>query len=105
MSGKKVVGVSYGEGVGAPRVVLKGALDEAELILAAGRAHDVPVVQSAALVDGLYRTPIGFVQPATFNHFIDTPIDAPVDKALFPVMAALLAHVVAVDKHAKEQER
>lgn len=90
MSGKRVVGVSYDAEAGAPVVVLKGAHDAAAAILAAAKEHpDVRVIENAALVDELYRT----------------PIDGPVDRALFPVMAALLAHVVAVDRSIEEDER
>jgi type III secretion system FlhB-like substrate exporter len=90
MNGKRVVGVSYDAELRAPVVVLKGAHDAADAILAAAHAHpEVRVVENAALVDELYRT----------------PIDGPVDRALFPIMAALLAHVVAVDRSLEEDER
>lgn len=89
MSGKRVVGVSYDAELGVPVVVLKGSHDAAAAILAAAEEHpDVRVIKSPALVEELYRT----------------PIDGPVDRALFPVMAALLAHVVAVDKSFEENE-
>lgn len=90
MIGKRVVGVSYDAELGAPVVVLKGAHEAADAILAAAKGEaDVRVIANASLVDELYRT----------------PIDGPVDRALFPVMAALLAHVVAADRSFEEGER
>jgi flagellar biosynthesis protein FlhB len=87
---KRVVGVSYeGEGL-VPVVVVKGAHEVADAILDAAAAHpDIPVVRNAALAEGLYRT----------------PIDGPVDRSLFGVMAVLLAHVVAVDRDYGGDER
>jgi type III secretion system FlhB-like substrate exporter len=46
-----------------------------------------PVVRDAALVDQLYRI----------------PIDAPIGRELFPVMATLLAHVVHLDRYMQDQ--
>jgi type III secretion system FlhB-like substrate exporter len=89
MTAKRVVGVSY-EGDGhAPVVVVKGAHEAADVILDAAARTEIPVVKNAALAEELYRT----------------PIDGPVDRSLFPVMAMLLAHVVAVDRDFGEDER
>ena len=84
----RVVGVSYEPGDVAPTVILKTAGDSAAAVLdAARRAAEPPlVVRDAALVDQLYRI----------------PIDAPVGRELFPVMATLLAHVVQLDRHLQD---
>ena len=86
---QRVVGVSYEPGEMAPTVVLKSAGVGAEAVLdAARRASEPPlVVRDAALVEQLYRI----------------PIDAPVGRELFPVMATLLAHVVQLDRHMQDQ--
>ena len=85
---RRVVGVSYELGELAPTVVLKGAGAAAETVLeAARRASEAPlVVRDAALVDQLYRI----------------PIDSPIGRELFPVMATLLAHVVQLDQHMQD---
>jgi type III secretion system FlhB-like substrate exporter len=82
---QRVVGVSYEPGEMAPTVVLKGAgVGAAAVLDAARRASEAPpVVRDPALVDQLYRI----------------PIDAPVGRELFPVMATLLAHVVQLDRY------
>ena len=86
---QRVVGVSYEPGEMAPTVVLKGAGIAAESVLDAARrsSEPPPVVRDAALVDQLYRI----------------PIDAPIGRELFPVMATLLAHVVQLDRHMQDQ--
>ena len=85
---QRVVGVSYELGELAPTVVLKGAGVGAEAVLAAARreSEPPPVVRDAALVDQLYRI----------------PIDAPVGRELFPVLATLLAHVIQLDRHQQD---
>ncbi len=86
---QRVVGVSYELGQIAPTVVLKSAGCGAEAVLdAARRTVDGPaVVRDAGLVDQLYRI----------------PIDAPIGRELFPVMATLLAHLVTVDRQFSDQ--
>lgn len=85
---QRVVGVSYELGELAPTVVLKGAGVAAEAVLDAARRGNEPppVVRDAALVDQLYRI----------------PIDAPVGRELFPVLATLLAHVIQLDRHVQD---
>lgn len=79
----RVVGVSYDLEDAAPTVILKGAGAEAQQILARARQlGDVTVVKDPQLVRELYRL----------------PLDAPIGRELFPVMAALLAHVVRIDR-------
>ena len=87
---QRVVGVSYELGEMAPTVVLKGAGVGAAAVLDAARrsSEAPPVVRDAALVDQLYRI----------------PIDAPVGRELFPVLATLLAHVVQLDRHMQDQQ-
>lgn len=78
----KVVGLSFDLETGAiPTVVLKSAGADATEIVRAGDRADVPVVHDPALVQALYRI----------------PMDAPVSRELFPVMAALIVHVLGVD--------
>ncbi len=90
MATTRVVGVSYEPGEKAPIVVLKGSGDAAEAMLAVARAgEEVAVVRDAELVEQLYRV----------------PIDAAVGKELFPVMAALLAHVLYVDRKTLEARK
>jgi len=85
----KVVGVSFDpEGNSVPTVVLKAAgADSTEILRAADRA-EVPIIQNPALVQALYRV----------------PMDAPIGRELFPVMAALIAHVLTVDSSQREGE-
>jgi type III secretion system FlhB-like substrate exporter len=87
---QRVVGVSYELGELAPTVVLKGAGVGAEAVLDAARreSEPPPVVRDASLVDQLYRI----------------PIDAPVGRELFPVLATLLAHVIQLDRHLQENQ-
>jgi type III secretion system FlhB-like substrate exporter len=77
----QIVGLNY-EFEGAPAVILKGAGQEAQAILErAQQLGDIPIVKDPALVRQLYRL----------------PIDSPIGRELFPVMAALLAHVLRAD--------
>lgn len=87
---QRVVGVSYEPGQSAPVVVLKSAGAGAAAVLeTARRAQDAPaVVRDPALVEQLYRI----------------PIDAPIGRELFPVMATLLAHVVELDRHMQDKK-
>jgi type III secretion system FlhB-like substrate exporter len=86
---QRVVGVSYAAGELAPTIVLKSAgASAAAIIDAAKRSSEAPaVVRDAALVDQLYRI----------------PIDAPIGRELFPVMATLLAHIVQLDRHMQDK--
>lgn len=78
----KVVGLSFDIDAGTvPTVILKSAGADATAILQAAERGDVPIVKDPALVQSLYRV----------------PMDAPVSRELFPVMAALIAHVLSVD--------
>jgi type III secretion system FlhB-like substrate exporter len=90
MSTNKVVGVSYSPEDGTPSVILKGAGADADSLLAqARRRDDLPVVHAPTLTEHLYRT----------------PLDTPVAKELFPVMAALLAHVLHTDRLNRESQQ
>jgi len=83
MSRKRVVGVSYTEGGSPPVVVVKGAGEAAQAVLDQARAQDeVPIIRDPELVAQLYRV----------------PVDSAIGRDLFPVMAALLAHVLHVDR-------
>jgi type III secretion system FlhB-like substrate exporter len=85
----RVVGVSYSQGDIAPTVVLKTAGEGVRVVLDEARRQSEPpsVVRDARLVEQLYRI----------------PIDAPIGRELFPVMATLLAHVVQLDRFTQEQ--
>ena len=83
------MGVSYELGQMAPTSfsrVRAPALKRCSMPRGA-QATRPPVVRDAALVDQLYRI----------------PIDAPIGRELFPVMATLLAHLVQVDRHMQEK--
>jgi flagellar biosynthetic protein FlhB len=82
----KVVGVRYAPGEGAPVVLLKGAGEEAASLLEAASLHETPVVRDPALVDALYRL----------------PTESKITRELFPVMAALIAHVMQIKDAAKD---
>jgi type III secretion system FlhB-like substrate exporter len=86
----RVVGVSYDLEDVAPTVILKGAGAEAQAILQRARqSADVPVVRDPQLVRELYRM----------------PLDAPIGRELFPVMAALLAHIIRIDASQTDEAR
>lgn len=85
---KKVVGLSYEVGHGLPRVVVKGSGKAAEAILHRRDAQTGPlVVKDKQLLDQLYRL----------------PMDAEIGPELFQLVAALLAHVFAVEQRLKEE--
>jgi type III secretion system FlhB-like substrate exporter len=88
VSDKRVVGISYDiDSDSAPVVMLKAAGAEADALLKTANAQDaVPVVRDAALLNQLYRV----------------PMDGPIGRELFPVMALLLAHVLKIDKEKLE---
>jgi len=90
MSKKRVVGVSYTEGGAPPAVVVKGSGEAAEAVLNQARARDdVPIVHDPALVAQLYRV----------------PVDGTIGRDLFPVMAALLAQVLLIDKNRRDSAK
>ncbi len=89
MTNTRVVGVSYEAGDEAPIVVLKGSGSAADAVLKNAMEQGAPVVHDPTLVEQLYRV----------------PIDAAVGSELFPVMAALLAHVLDVDRRFEEGRR
>lgn len=85
----RVVGVKLTEDSLVPVVIVKAAGEHADELLREAQAKgDVPVIRSPALTSKLYRI----------------PIDHAVTPDLFPMMAALLAHVIQVDKHRKNGE-
>lgn len=85
----RVVGLAYEPGQGLPRVVLKGSGELAQQIVAEGGKlrYNLPVVQDEKLLDALFRL----------------PTDAEIGPELFEMVAALLAHVYAVDSKMKEE--
>jgi flagellar biosynthesis protein FlhB len=83
MSQQKVIGISFGPEASVPTVVLKAAGADADAVLTRAKSEvPVPTVHMPELADRLYRT----------------AIDAPIDKELFPVMAALLVQVMKSDR-------
>lgn len=79
----RVVGLRYDGADALPTVVLKGAGPLAEELLDQRwrRADAPPLVHHPALLDALYRL----------------PVDGAIGSDLFQAVAAILAHVLAVD--------
>lgn len=89
LNDKRVVGVSYEPGDAAPIVMLKAAGADADTVLSQAKSRDdVTIVRDPALVNQLYRV----------------PMDRPIGRELFPVMAVLLAHVLRLDRERQEQD-
>lgn len=86
---KKVVGIAYEPGKGLPRVVVKGNGPMAEQIL---RNRD-PVEGPALVKD-----------PLLLQQLYRLPMDAEIGPELFQLVAALLAHVFAVEQRLKEEQ-
>lgn len=85
---QKVVGLSYAVGQGLPQVVVKGSGKMAEAILRQRDPNDGPMlIKDAQLLEQLYRL----------------PMDAQIGAELFHLVAALLAHVFAVEEKMKEE--
>lgn len=86
---KRVVGLSYEPGEGLPQVVVKGSGQAAEQILRRSQVlGGPPIVKDPALAQQLFRL----------------PMDAQIGPELFELVAALLAHVYALDRQ-KEESR
>jgi len=85
---KRVVGIQFTDESLVPVVMLKAHGEQAEKLVAdAISANQKPVINSAQLANQLYRI----------------PMDHAVSPDLFPLMAALLAHVIQVDKSLQEK--
>lgn len=89
MSNDRVIGIGYDLQDTAPTVMLKGSGEQVAPLLSAARAADIPIVRDAALAEQLYRV----------------PIDAPIGRELFPVMAVLLAQVLDLDQATEDSSR
>jgi flagellar biosynthesis protein len=86
---KKVVGLAYEPGKGLPRVVVKGNGPMVEQILRERDPVEGPMlVKDPQLLQQLYRL----------------PMDAEIGPELFQLVAALLAHVFAVEQRLKEEQ-
>jgi type III secretion system FlhB-like substrate exporter len=84
----RVVGVSFRAADSVPVAMLKGAGEQAQAVLDGARTGDtVPIVKDSKLVNALYRI----------------PMDTPIGRELFPVMAALIAHVMRIDQVQEQQ--
>lgn len=89
MSHNRVVGVKLTEDSLVPMVIVKAVGGSADQLLKKAQLNgEVPIVHSPELTSKLYRI----------------PIDHAVTPDLFPMMAALLAHVIHVDEHRKNGE-
>lgn len=86
---KRVVGLRYQPGDGLPEVIVKGAGPLAEEILRQRKPGGPRVIRDDALVDALFRL----------------PLDGVIGPELYPAVAALLAHVFAVDGRLQELRR
>ena len=87
---RRVVGLAYRVDEGPPRVILKAAGPLAEQVLAARDPWRGPrVVRNEALLQSLYRL----------------PLDSSIGPELFFVVAAILAHVFAVDAARREPQK
>lgn len=83
---KQVIGLKYEVGQGLPQVILKGSGPMAEQILQSRPLVNGPmVVKDAQLAEQLSRL----------------PIDAAIGPELFHLVAALLAHVFAIEAKLK----
>lgn len=83
----RAIGVKFSEDTLVPVVVLKAVGEQAEGVIdRAKEMGGVPIVRAPELASKLYRV----------------PIDQSVTPDLFPLMAALLAHVIQVDQNRKE---
>lgn len=89
MSNDRVIGVGFNLQDPAPTVMLKGSGEQVAPLLSAACAADIPIVRDAALAEQLYRV----------------PIDAPIGRELFPVMAVLLAQILDLDQATEESSR
>jgi flagellar biosynthesis protein len=83
---RKVVGLAYTPGEGLPQVMLKGVGAIAEELLARGVRSGTPVVRDRDLVERLFRL----------------PMDSEIGPDLFRIVAVVLAHVLALNRHRKE---
>jgi flagellar biosynthetic protein FlhB len=72
------IAVQYSDGMGAPKVVAKGAMRVAERIVAIARENSIPVVQNVSLARAIYKT-------------ID--IDQEISPDLYKAVAEVLAYV------------
>ncbi|MES1190176.1 MAG: EscU/YscU/HrcU family type III secretion system export apparatus switch protein [Steroidobacter sp.] len=86
----KVVGIQFAEDTLVPIVMLKASGEQAAQLLSQAKSADnKPVISSPELAAQLYRI----------------PMDQAVTPDLFPLMAALLAHVIQVDKNLQSKMR
>lgn len=87
---KKVVGLSYKKGDTLPKIILKGSGYTAEDIIKEGeRLKEGPmVIQNQELAKQLYKM----------------SIDTEIQPAAFEMVAAILAHLYAVDERYKEEQ-
>lgn len=80
----RVVGLGYDPGGPAPVVLLKAAGRDVQPVLDAAQTAGTTIIRDPRLVDQLYRV----------------PIDSPIGRDLYPVMAALIAHILTTGSQA-----
>jgi type III secretion system FlhB-like substrate exporter len=86
----RALGLAYDPQQGLPRVVFKAAGELAEQALKQGLHTSGPrVVRDGALLAQLYRL----------------PLDGAIDASLFQAVAALLAHVLALNQQVRESRQ
>ena len=85
----RVVGLRYEPDEGLPEVILKGAGPLADELLRQRTRHGTAVVKDEALLDALYRL----------------PLDSAIGPELFQAVAALLAHIFAVEGKMRGEQR
>jgi flagellar biosynthesis protein len=79
---KRVVGLRYVPEEGLPQVIVKGCGPLAEALLERRDRHAGPqVVRNEALLQSLYRL----------------PLDSPIGRDMFRIVAVILAHVFALE--------
>lgn len=86
---KRVVGLRYEPGEALPAVILKGAGPLAEELLRRRGPRGAAVVKDEALLDALYRL----------------PLDSAIGPELYQAVAALLAHIFAVEGKMRGEQR
>lgn len=84
---KRVVGLRSGDSLARPTVLLKGAGNTADEVLEEAKklglvAKGPPIVEDAALLEQLFRL----------------PVDAPIGRELFELVAIVLLHVYSADE-------
>lgn len=84
------IAIEYHDGMGAPRVLAKGAMHVAERIVALAKENSIPIVQNIPLARAIYKT-------------ID--IDQEISSDLYKAVAEVLAYVYRLRGHYSPKQR